>query len=557
VMLRQVEVIDRGKLQGGRITSFGTGPGAPAAPAGNVLPQPDTWRIGDIEPTELGNLNPAELLHRMVRISPELARARFDFLRLANPGWTWEALIPGTEEPHEQGQLVLDAFVERLRFRYGTPNVVWNRLLDGLFMRGALLCELILDSAARMALDIATPDPYTADFRLINDPEVGQRWELVQRQKVAGQERIVPIERPTVKYVAVDPLPDTPFGSPMITPALFPALFILTMLQDARRVVAQQGWPRLDIEIDVTTLINTMPAEDRADGAKVKTWIDGVVSEVAQAYTALDPDKAWVHTDAVHIGTPIGAIGNLQGVAPMVDILERMNVRAAKTMPMMMGLPEGVSEANANRQWEMLAKSTEAMQELVEAPLSDLGTIVLEAEGVPAISKFTFLEMRSSEELRDAQALELRLANATTAEGLGYMSRDEASVYAVGHEPAEEVAPGGGAAPGDGTEIDPLEGEEPLEPDAPETPADEDAEDADRMAAHLLRAVLYLAGYRKVEPGVKVDPPGDPSDLPPVPAVVTVDDTDLRTTAARDWDRLMGPEFEGLLVAAVDDEEGE
>lgn len=573
IVFRQVPLADKTQLQGGRATTMGSGPGAPSAPKGNLLPQPDQWRISDVEPSHLLNLNPAELLSRLVRISPEIGRARYDFLRLANPGWTWQAVIPGTEEPHEQGQVALDMFVDTLRLRHGSPNVVFNRLLDGVFMRGALFCELVLDRTARIPLDIATPDPYTAEFRFIDDPEVGTRWELVQQQVVGGQRRIVPIERPTVKYVPLDPLPDSPFGTPMVTPALFPALFILTMLQDARRVVAQQGWPRLDIEVLVSELIQTMPDADRQDAAKVRRWVEDTIAEVAAAYGELDPDKAWVHTDSVHIGNPIGAIGNLQGVAPLVDILERMNVRGTKTMPMMMGLPEGVSEANANRQWEMLTKGTEAVQLLVEHPLSDLGTIVLEAQGIPAVSLFVFDEMRSSEELRDAQALNQKLVNAQLAEQLGYMSHDEASVYAVGHEPAEEQDAAADAAEQLPTTVDaaePIEGEEPVDGDQPETPADEDAADADaRSALHrvglpwhvvtiqadIRRAVEALEVLaRAIEPGVKVEPQGDAAQLPPPPSSVPVDATDMRR-AASDWNAQMPARYHGLLQADVIEED--
>jgi hypothetical protein len=421
------------RVRGGRRTSLGT-----TVRIGTMLSSPEAgeWRLENIDSTTLRDMSPADLLPKILRVSPEMSRALYDLLRMANSGWQLKAVQPNTRIPDDKGQQWLDLAIKTLDNRPGkTANTTWNSLLTGIAVRGMLFTEIVLSPKdARTFVDIVTPDPYTVRFRAASDPDTGgQGWELVQ----GTGRNAIPLNEPTIKVVSVDPLPDTPYGTPPLAPGLFPCLFIMTMFQDARRVVAQQGWPRLDIMVKVAEVINTMKREDQGDPKKVQAYVQQAIDQIADSYSNLDPDQAWVHTDTVEFKSPIGAIGDLEGVGPLFAVLERMAVRALKSMPLLMGMPEGVSEANANRQWEVHVASIRAIQSIVEAALSSLFTLYLEANGVNAQAVFKFNEMRAIEELREAQTFFQMLENAQMAEVLGYYEHDEASMYAVGHPAAQ------------------------------------------------------------------------------------------------------------------------
>jgi hypothetical protein len=189
--------------------------------------------------------------------------------------------------------------------------------------------------------------------------------------------------------------------------------------------------------VKVAEIVATMKPEDQRKPEVVRAYVQQAVDEIAASYSDLDPDQAWVHSDTVEFGTPIGAIGHLEGIGSLISVLERMCVRALKSQPLLFGMPEGVSEANANRQWEVHVQGVQALQGLASDVLSYLYTLALEAEGIAAEARFTFHELRAIEDLRDAQATFQKLTNAQLAEVLGYMEHDEASIYAVGHPAAE------------------------------------------------------------------------------------------------------------------------
>lgn len=540
------------KLQSGRSTQQ---PGMLRLNSIMSPPEGGDWRLENVTPEELRRMAPADLILRMIRVSPEMARAHYDFLRMANPGHDLNAVKPGTDEPDETGQAWLDFFERKLGLRRGSPDVCYNEILTNLFVRGASLTELVLGSDVREFIDIVTPDAYTARFKVVSDAEAGgQMWQLGQGEGRA----FVALTRPTVKYMAVDKLPGIPYGTSPILPGLFPALFIITMLQDARRVVAQQGWPRLDIMVSVEQIMATMKPEDRTKPEAVQAWVQRAVEQIASSYSQLDPDQAWVHSDTVTFGTPIGAIGNLEGVAPLFTLLERMAVRALKSMPLLFGMPEGVSEANANRQWEVHVAGVRSLQRLAEEALSAHFSLALEANGVPAQARFKFHELRATEELRDAQTMLQKGQVGQLFELLGYWAHDEASMYAAGHPAAEtpigvvgdeEDQPEGG---GDVNTENPESGSEGATDNDDDVTGNDGAERVvDLMARQVfgtpqsVMAVAYGMALASGRLAPKITPKGTPKA--DGDEAITVGAADVRAAKA-DFNYRM-PDYSGILDA--------
>jgi hypothetical protein len=106
-------------------------------------------------------------------------------------------------------------------------------------------------------------------------------------------------------------------------------------------------------------------------------------------------------------------------------------------MPLLMGITDGVSEANANRQWEIHTAGIKSLQHLAEALLEHFFELALQAQGIQANVEFRFAELRAAEELRDQQTLQLKITNYQALVDGGYVDRDEASLELVGHPPAK------------------------------------------------------------------------------------------------------------------------
>lgn len=402
------------------------------------------WSGEGLDAHALARMSPTRLLEVLADLSPEVSKGLWDFLRMSNPGFEAFAMRPsGKVKAGGAHQAALDSFIATLKERYGSMDVIIARLFTGAWMRGGLMAELVLDAAGRMPLDIATPDPATARWKVVDDPDLGPQWQLGQWQR--GE--FVPLDRPTVRYIPIDPLPGHPEGRAIAAPALFTASFMLAMLHDIRRVVQQQGWPRLDISIDIEQMAAAMPAGARTDPNVFKEWVEATINEVVAVYSCLQPDDAYTHASFITVNRPVGAVdsSSLGAVDGLIEALERMLVRALKTIPLLFGVTDGVSEANANRQWEMYVAGIKAIQHLAEGLLEHLCTLALRAQGIPALVQWRFAELRAAEMLRDALTEQTQLANIITKYDQGYISQDDASQDATGHPPDVDAPRSAGA----------------------------------------------------------------------------------------------------------------
>ncbi len=387
------------------------------------------WQLLNLSSKDFDQVSPAKLLEVLADLSPEVSRALWDFLRMVNPGYTPKALRPGTTEQDDVAQAALTAFIDQMSDYHGTFDIVIGRIFIGAFLRGALCAELVLDKRGRMPLDIATPDPASVRFRKRTDPERGEVWQAGQWQA----RRFEPLDIPTFRYVPVDPLPGSPYGRPIAAPALFTSLFLLGMMHDLRRVIQQQGYPRLDLEIDSEQVLKDMPYL-ASDTTAFNTFVGNLVDQVATVYSALQPDDAYIHTSNIKVNRPVGASGNgnLAGIDAVIVALERMCVRALKTMPLMMGITDNVGDVQSNRQWEIHVAGIKSIQHYAETMLERLFGLALQAQGIQADVQFRFAEIRDAERMRDAQAEAMEIANAISKRDQGWQTQDESSEQITG-----------------------------------------------------------------------------------------------------------------------------
>jgi hypothetical protein len=223
-------------------------------------------------------------------------------------------------------------------------------------------------------------------------------------------------------------------------------------LHDLRRVVQQQGYPRIDIALDAEKLLSAFqqgPPLD-ADGNEVsfQAFISDTIEQVKTVYSRLEPDDAYIHTDGVIVNRPVGTVDaqSLGAVDGLIRALERMATRALKTMPFAFGLSESTTETQATRQYELYAAGIKSLQHYAENLLEHFLGLALEAQGIQASVRFRFSELRSAERLRDALSEQAEIANEIEKRNQGWITQDEASEKitgsaAVADAPVVAVAP--------------------------------------------------------------------------------------------------------------------
>ena len=394
------------------------------------------YRYEWMDSTLLKSRPVSELIEIAVNSSPEMSRAVWDFLRAAVPGWECRVIDPVTESEHKVGQALINRFRRQIALYHGGEEVLYTKMFMAILIRGSMLSEIYFENDNKTPVDIAVPDPRTLQFREIKDGVRGVRWQVGQFQG----EKFIPLEGETIRYVVHDPLPGKPYSRSPLSAAIFPVIFLLGIFQDLRRVIANQGWPRLDVSVDVEEIQETLAAvltdQNIAENSSViAKQMDALIEQTQTTLAGLNPGDWFVHSSMVKINDAVGTLGEAQigEITTVIEALERIAAKALKTMPILQGISDTASEANANRQWEMWAAGIKSLQHLVENSLQAHYNTVLQANGINAHCVFRFAEIRAAEELRDAQTLMMKLDNAIKAEQAGYMEADEAAMYVTNH----------------------------------------------------------------------------------------------------------------------------
>lgn len=375
--------------------------------------------------------DPSSVVLLLARHSPEFSKAWWDLLLMSVGGWEIDAmLLSSRHEKDEKSQIVLNAMLDRIGDNNGSLHNVLTQFVTNGFFRGAFAAELVLSDKGRKVADISVLDPSILRYRPVTDTVLGDIWELgqvVDRQWVS-------LDIPTVKYLPLHPLPgDPPYGTPPVGAAAMPAIFLLSMFYDIKRVIEKQGFGRLDVTVFPDRIVEKLGTNPSA--AAKKRAVSEYFIDVAEIMEELEPDDVFVHTDDSEVNRAPGAggeSGSLSGIDRLIDIMEKQVIRALKSMPLIQGVTDSVSEGNANRQWEVYAKGVRVIQQYVENLLSYLLELGMMVEGTPCFVKVRLAEIRAVDEYREAQMRLLKTQTAVLMETVQYMDADEAAEYANG-----------------------------------------------------------------------------------------------------------------------------
>lgn len=408
------------------------------------------WQLLRLDNDLLSRVSPIQLIEYLADLSPDVSRALWDFLRLCNPGWTCEvytAKKPKDGKPDLVGQGMVDSFCSDMENLYGSFDVLIGRMFTAAFLRGALFSELVLDLDGKKMVDWATPDPSTIRFVRFIDLVRGPIWQLSQWQNKPAPELqavagYVPLTWPTIQYIPIDPFPGNPYGRAIAAPALFSSLFLLGLLHDLRRVIAQQGYPRLDISIDMERIRNSMPSKVVNDPVAYKAWVDDTITEVKKAYAQLQPDDTFVHTSVIVMNRPQGVVdsSSLGAVDGLIEALERMNTRALKTMPFMMASTQTTTETLANREWEVQTAGIKSIQHYMETMINTRLNLGMRAQGHIGFAQWTFAQLRATEAQSDAQTEAITINNEFNKYAYGLNDHNTFALAVTNHDEAAPEA---------------------------------------------------------------------------------------------------------------------
>ena len=348
---------------------------------------PDTendWQLKSVDEESLSYQTAQELIDILINSSPDLDRALHDMYQFSNTGWQLTCDDP-------VGQRILDNARTQMADLGQDLDSKVDQLIASGFLWGALFSESVFDLNGRDFIDLAIVSPAQARFQRQDHPIRGQYWQLGQEEKG----RFVPLMDPTIIYKSLNPVPDKPFGRPMVNSALFGIIFQLGLLKSARQVINTQAWPRQIWKIDRTVLkdANVSPKQ-----------IDKIVQETEEkierymSNSNLEKAKQPV-TGSEVLNETIGGVNraNFGMLESIQRTLDTWITRGLKQYPILFGINSnsGLSD-NSDIQLEAHSIFINSFQNGIGEHLSRQFQHVLNAAGYPHLKAVFKLEQSNT-----------------------------------------------------------------------------------------------------------------------------------------------------------------
>jgi hypothetical protein len=402
----------------------------------SLLPRIARTQLG-LDTANLASYDVFQLIDILADAHPDLSFALWNFIRVCNSGYTISVHKLGSDKDFTQGQKIIQNFLDVLnvpcfdRFEKSRGlDKLLNYLIISLMTRGAGAFEMVMTPDKTDVSFIAPVDPKVVIFKYENN-------------------RFVPYERygslsldiPTFFYEGLDEFIDDPYGRSPFLASLNMILFQLQVLNDIKAVVHNQGYPKFDIKIIEQVLLNRMPITIRNNEIKKQQWMNDRLNDIIMAYNNLEPDASFVHYDSVNVDMVGGGKGGGALIDPqkLMTAIDNLLMSGLKTLSTIMGRrSQGQTESYAKMEVKLYIKSVEAIQSVIELLLSRALTLYLNIKGKQGIAEFKFNPIDIRTDIEKAQFQQIALLNYAFMRDQGWITQDEASMLAVGHNSVGE-----------------------------------------------------------------------------------------------------------------------
>ena len=346
------------------------------------------WRKLEFYRRDLLKTDYDELLEIAMALSPEINKGYHDFLRFGNPGMVIdgdERAVAGAKE-----------FMAHIGNYYGSFSLHIDSVWSGIFIGGAVFMELVLDKGGRAPLDLPAIDPGLAKFKRVYDPDRHWFWQLGQDDGFGGHK---PLDAARlVKYLGFDRFLTNPYGRPMVGPAVHSSLFLLGLIQDLRRVIANHGLSRLDYSIEAEELLRLIDRNPDIVGDDEATaqFIDNHILSVREALSSLEPDDDYVHLSTVQVNYATSPIQtNMAGIIDIITELKLNVVNGYKGVASLANILDSTTETHGNLQVDYLVSAIQSTQEELAEVLKFFLDCSNHVRGIPSDLMVAFKRQRA------------------------------------------------------------------------------------------------------------------------------------------------------------------
>lgn len=370
---------------------------------GNPATTTPTYRnhTSDLFATRIAN-DSRTLLNDLFRHDPDVSSAVFAFGTISSSAsLVMKAYGPEGEldpEGINLGKRIMDKLFTVYDYTVGynsKPNL--KSFLDDLrystLLRGACGFELVLDKQYQ-------PDRLRLVDMATIEWEERKPGEYKPVQRPAGGGENIKLDIPTFFSTTFHQNPTDVYAYSMFVSAINTIAARTSVINELYRIMQVTGYPRLDITVLEDIIMQSAPANLRADAQARQEYVDAQLASIRTQFTNIRSDQAFVHTNGVtaemiNDKNPGAAIS----MKEVIETLDAQNQAALKTMPSVVG--KGTSATVASTESRLFAMNCDSLNGTIAAVLSEALTLAARIAGFQGRIEISFtpIELRPTLEL--------------------------------------------------------------------------------------------------------------------------------------------------------------
>ena len=387
-----------------------------------TLPIPDptgSWRTLEAQRRNLLSLPYTSLSTLALDLSPQINKGLWDFIRFGNPGFVIDDI---SEEATESSK----NFLRGIGTYYGNFKNHFDSMWADIFVYGSIFTELVLGPGGRGGVDIALNNPLTGRFRYQTGGPRGERLEFGQETRRGF---VSHDGNPLVRYIGFNRIGNNPYGRPLIAAGVHASLFLLGLISDLRRMVANQGVSHRDYSLNTEELLKLIVNNPEISGNDEATaqFINEHITQIQDTLANLDPEADYVHLSTVEVNYSNNSLhANMAGLGELVSTLKEDVVNGMKSVSALSNILNSTTETHITQQLEYFVASISSVQEEMSDMMSDYLTINNLTQGIPSEAAYRLKRQRTSDRREEVEIRKIETETVLSKVDAGIISDQEA-----------------------------------------------------------------------------------------------------------------------------------
>ena len=189
------------------------------------------------------------------------------------------------------------------------------------------------------------------------------------------------------------------------------SVFLLGLIQDLRRAIANVGLSRTDYTLEADELLKLIDRNPDIAGNDEATaqFINEHIAEIQGVLGSLDVDSDYVHLSTVKVNYATNPMTvNLNGLNTVIETLQLQIVNGFKGISALLNIMNSTTETHIRSQLEYFVSALQSLQDEVAAMLTEYFDIANQVQGLSGEAEFLFRRQRTADKMATATIEKLR-----------------------------------------------------------------------------------------------------------------------------------------------------